>query len=99
MFRRTKVIRLDNQTRRIIVELLAVRTLLLQHRNARLGRIATILYGLTIGAGYVFVMGIIKAGWFEFAPLLFVVVVGCWLVASWLSNVEKQKPIKIRIAR
>lgn len=99
MFRRPKTIYLDRQTKRRIVELLAVRSLLLQHRNAKIGRIATILYGLAIGSGYVFVMGIIKAGWFELAPLLFVAVVSCWLVASWLSNVEKQKPVKIRIAR
>ena len=92
-----KTIRLDKATKRRITELLAVRTLLLQHRNARLGRIATIFFGLSVGSGFVLLMGIVKTGWFELAPALLVAVVGSLAVARRIWNTEQRKPLKIRL--
>lgn len=92
-----KTIWLDRATKKRIADLVAVRTLLLQHRNARLGRVATIFYGLSIGAGYVLLMGIVKAGWFELAPALLIAVAGSLAIALRISITEKRKPLKIRI--
>lgn len=90
-------IHLDRATKKRIADLVAVRALLLQHRNAQLGRVATIFYGLSIGAGYVLLMGILKAGWFELAPALLIAVAGSLAIALRISITEKRKPLKIRI--
>lgn len=92
-----KTIHLDRATKRRIADLVAVRTLLLQHRNARLGRIATISFGLSVGAGYVLLMGILKAGWFELAPALLVAVIGSLAVAVRIWKIEQRRPLKIRL--
>lgn len=92
-----KIIRLNAETKKRIVELVAVRSLLLQHRNSRLDRVATIFYGLSIGAGYVLLMGIVKAGWFELAPALLVAVASSLAIAMRISITEKRKPLKIRL--
>jgi hypothetical protein len=70
---------------------------MLQHRNYKLGLVATIFYGLTIGVGYLLVMGILKAGWFALATPLLLVAVVCWLVARWITKVEMVKPLKLSI--
>lgn len=92
-----KTIRLNAETKKRIVELVAVRPLLLQHRNSRLDRVAAIFYGLSIGAGYVLLMGIVKAGWFELAPALLLAVAGSLAIALRISITEKRKPLKIRL--
>ena len=97
MFAKSRTITLDTKTKRRIVEMVAVRDLLLQHRNATLGRVATIFYGLSVGAGYVLLMGIVKAGWFELAPALLIAVAGSLTIALRISITEKRKPLKIRI--
>jgi hypothetical protein len=70
---------------------------MLQHRNYKLGLVATIFYGLTIGVGYLLVMGILKAGWFALATPLLLVAVVSWLVARWITKVEMVKPLKLSI--
>lgn len=92
-----KTITLDNQTKKRILELLAVRNLLLQHRNSNLGRVATLFYGIAIGSGYLLVMGILKTNGFDFAVVLLWMLASSWLIATWLSKVEKKKPVKIKI--
>lgn len=92
-----KTIRLDSATKKRIAELVAVSDLLLQHRNSKLGRVATIFYAVSVGAGYVLLMGILKAGWFELAPALLIAVAGSLLIALRISITEKRKPLKIRI--
>jgi hypothetical protein len=92
-----RTIRLDSATKKRIAELVAVSGFLLQHRNSRLDRVATIFFGLSIGAGYVLLMGIIKAGWFESAPALLIAVAGSLAIALRISITEKRKPLKIRI--
>ncbi len=92
-----KVIHLDSQTKKRILELLAIRNYLLGHRNANLIRLASLFYGVTIGVGYVLVVGIMKTNGFELAPVLFLVAVASWLVARRLSVVETRKPVKIKI--
>ena len=92
-----KSISLDSQTKKRILELLAVRQLLLRHRNSNLGRVATLFYGIAIGSGYLLIMGILKTNGFDFAIVLLWVVASSWLIATWLSEVEKKKPVKIKI--
>lgn len=92
-----KVIRLHAENKKRIAELVAVRPLLMQHRNSRLDRVATIFYAVSVGAGYVLLMGILKAGWFELAPALTIAVAGSLAIALRLSITEKRKPLKIRI--
>ena len=97
MFAKPRTITLDNRTKRRIVEMVAVSRLVLEHRNYKLGLVATIFYGLTIGVGYLLVMGILKAGWFALATPLLLVAVVCWLVARWITKVEMLKPLKLSI--
>lgn len=92
-----KVIRLDAETKKRIVRLLALRKYLLANRRARLGRVATILYGVCIAVGYWLFMGFIKTGWFSFAPVLIFVFACCWLVAQSLNELQKVDAVKIRI--
>jgi hypothetical protein len=77
--------------------MVAVSRLMLQHRNYKLGLVATIFYGLTIGVGYLLVMGILKAGWFTLATPLLVLAITCWAIAYWIARVRTSKPLKIRI--
>jgi hypothetical protein len=93
----TKTITLDTKTKRRIVEMVAVSRLVLAQRNYKLRLVATIFYGLTIGAGYLLVMGVIKSGWFALATPLLGLVLTCWVVAHWISKVQTSKPLKIRI--
>lgn len=92
-----KVIRLHAENKKRIAELVAVRPLLLQHRNSRLDRVATIFYALSVGAGYVLLMGILKGGWFALAPALTIAGAVSLVVAMRISITEKRKPLKIRI--
>jgi hypothetical protein len=95
--RRKRTIYLDTQTKKRILEMLAVRNYLLGHRNANLIRLASLFYGITIGVGYVLVVGIMKTNGFALAPVLLLVAVASWLVARRLSVVETRKPVKIKI--
>lgn len=92
-----KTIQLDTRSRTRILELLAVRELLLEHRNARIGRLATLFYGITAGSSYLFIMGIIKTNGFDLAMVVLWFVASSWLIATWLIEVEKEKPIKIKV--
>jgi len=92
-----KAITLDYQTRKRISELVAVHKFLLQNRRTRLSSWITLLYGVCVGSGYLLVMGFIKAGWFSFAPFLFAVFAGCWLLARRLEELKKQNAVKIKI--
>ena len=93
----TRTITLDTKTKRRIVEMVAVSRLMLAHRNYKLGLVATFFYGLTIGAGYLLVMGILKAGWFTLATPLLALAITCWAIAYWIGRVRTSKPLKIRI--
>lgn len=92
-----KTIHLDSRVRRKIVDLLKVHDLLLQHRNARLGRVSAILYGVAIASGFWLVMGFIRGGEFDLAPFIFWLLAVSWLSAGWIDLVEKAKPMKINI--
>lgn len=95
---RRKVITLDYQTRKRIVELLAVRKFLLQNKRARLGRATTILYGFCVCSGFLFGTGLIReGGWFDLAPALIILFAGCWVVAQWLEELKTSNAVKIRI--
>lgn len=93
----SNTIELDTRTKRRIVELSGKAKLLVAHRNYHFRLLATILYGVAIGAGYLLVMGIIKTNWFDLAPLLFWLVAISWLSAELVSKVWTRQPIKIRI--
>ena len=93
----SKTIYLDSRVRRKIVDLLAVHDLLLQHRNARLGRVSAILYGVAVGSGFILLMGFIKAGWFDLAPFIVWLLAGSWVSAEVVSKVLKAQPLKLNI--
>lgn len=92
-----KTIHLDSRVRRKIADLLVVHDLLLQHRNARLGRVSAILYGVAVGSGFILLMGFVKSGWFDLAPLVVWILAGSWVSAELVSKVAKAQPLKINI--
>jgi hypothetical protein len=97
VFAKSRTITLDTKTKRRIVEMVAVSQLVLAQRNHKLRLVATVFYGLTIGAGYLLVMGVIKSGWFTLATPLLVLAITCWAIAYWIARVRTSKPLKIRI--
>ena len=97
MVANTRTITLDTKTKRRIVEMVAVSRVVLAQRNYKLRLVATIFYGLTIGAGYLLATGVIKSGWFALATPLLGLVLTCWAIAHWVAKVQTSKPLKIRI--
>lgn len=94
---RKKVITLDKQTKKRIVELLAVRESLLARRRENLSSLAVLFYGLAIGFGFVLLMSIAKTGGFLVALCLAPFVV-FFLHTAFELEIEKQKDIvKIKL--
>jgi hypothetical protein len=94
---RKRVITLDKQTKKRIVELLAVRESLLANRREHLSSLAILFYGLALGVGFVLLMSIVKTGefWIALALAPFVVF---FLHTAFELEIKKQKDIvKIKL--
>ncbi len=92
-----KTITLDKQTKKRIVELLAVRESLLANRREHLSSLAVLFYGLALGIGFVLLMSIVKTGefWIALALAPFVIF---FLHTAFELEIEKQKEIvKIKL--
>lgn len=94
---RKRVITLDYQTRKRIVELLAVRKSLLANRRGNLEALAVVFYGLAVGCVFVLLMSIVKTGEFWIALVLAPFVVFFIQIALELEIKKKQDIVKIRI--
>lgn len=92
-----KVITLDKQTRKRIVELLAVREQLLQNRRAKLDAWAVVFYGLAVGFGFVLLMSIVKTGEFWVALVLAPFVVFFLHTAFELEILKNKDIVKIKL--
>ncbi len=94
---RKRVIKLDYQTRKRIVELLAVRDSLLANRRAELSSLAVLFYGLALGTGFVLVMSIIKTSQIFIALILLPFASLFLFVALRLEKEKRKNLVKIRI--
>jgi hypothetical protein len=92
-----KVITLDKQTKKRIVELLAVRESLLANRRESLSSLAVLFYGLAIGFGFVLLMSIAKTGEFWVALVLAPFVVFFIQVALELEILKDKNIVKIKL--
>lgn len=95
---RHQTITLDLVARKRLQEMLPRVADLRSHRNSRLGRMSTMLFGVAVVSGFWFVMGFIVAGgWYPLAPALALTLAVSWLSAERIERVEKAKPIKLRL--
>ncbi len=94
---RKRVITLDYQTRKRIVELLAVRKSLLDNRRGELSSLAIMFYGLALGLGFVLVMSVVKTSEFFIALILLPFVILFLAVARKLEKEKEKDLVKIRI--
>lgn len=94
---RKKVITLDKETKKRIVELLAVRESLLANRRESLSSLAVLFYGLAIGFGFVLVMSIAKTGEFVVALVLAPFVVFFIQCALELEILKDKNIVKIKL--
>lgn len=92
-----QVITLDKETKKRIVELVAVRESLLANRREHLSSLAVLFYGLALGIGFVLLMSIVKTGEFWVALCLAPFVV-FFLHTAFELEIEKKKDIvKIKL--
>lgn len=94
---RKRVITLDYQTRKRIVELLAVRKSLLANRRGQLSSLAIMFYGLALGLGFVLVMSIVKTGELFIALILLPFAILFLAVARKLEKEKEKDLVKIRL--
>lgn len=92
-----KTITLDYQTRKRIVELLAVRESLLANRRAELSSLAVLFYGLAMGTGFVLVMSIIKTSELFVALILLPFAILFLYVALRLEKEKRKNLVKIKL--